>query len=310
MSDSPDQPHGTSSAKSSPCAQSIAKVTKHPTATELLAYLLHTHCCTNQAPLPLLLLLLCPFSIQAAQPITILVSDPSFCHHPGARVCVRPTATCIMSVSSSCHHLAVTMGATDNNLHQVCIFIRSIVQGCESVCVCGTGGGSGHACGGHPAPLPAGGPQVPAVPVKVCVLHRWRLLPCLWGAPCATTSWGASSSCCPCESVCVTQVEAPAMLVGGTLRHYQLGGLKFLMSLYNNNMNGILADEMGLGKTIQTISFLASLMEKKDNMGPHIILAPKVPLCSSLPSRSPSCPEKMPPFSLLLSATPPPCCQP
>lgn len=34
------------------------------------------------------------------------------------------------------------------------------------------------------------------------------------------------------------QVEAPAMLVGGTLRHYQLGGLKFLMSLYNNNMNG------------------------------------------------------------------------
>lgn len=66
------------------------------------------------------------------------------------------------------------------------------------------------------------------------------------------------------------------MLVGGTLRYYQLGGLKFLMSLYNNNMNGILADEMGLGKTIQTISFLASLMEKKDNMGPHIILAPKV----------------------------------
>lgn len=66
------------------------------------------------------------------------------------------------------------------------------------------------------------------------------------------------------------------MLVGGTLRHYQLGGLKFLMSLYNNSMNGILADEMGLGKTIQTISFLASLMEKKGNMGPHIILAPKV----------------------------------
>lgn len=70
------------------------------------------------------------------------------------------------------------------------------------------------------------------------------------------------------------------MLVGGTLRHYQLGGLKFLMSLYNNNMNGILADEMGLGKTIQTISFLASLMERKDNMGPHIILAPKVAVLS------------------------------
>ena len=113
------------------------------------------------------------------------------------------------------------------------------------------------------------------------------------------------------ESVCVAQMEAPAMLVGGTLRHYQLGGLKFLMSLYNNNMNGILADEMGLGKTIQTISFLASLMEKKANMGPHIILAPKVPLCSSLPpsTTSPllqSLPVLKPPFSLPLCAAPPP----
>ena len=79
------------------------------------------------------------------------------------------------------------------------------------------------------------------------------------------------------------------MLVGGTLRHYQLGGLKFLMSLYNNNMNGILADEMGLGKTIQTISFLASLMERKDNMGPHIILAPKVPTPASAPQHTLPC---------------------
>ena len=27
-------------------------------------------------------------------------------------------------------------------------------------------------------------------------------------------------------------------------------GLKWLISLYNNKLNGILADEMGLGKTI------------------------------------------------------------
>eukprot|EP00884_Botryococcus_braunii_P017901 jgi/Botrbrau1/4795/Bobra.0325s0017.1 len=73
-------------------------------------------------------------------------------------------------------------------------------------------------------------------------------------------------------------VEQPAMLQGGQLRHYQLGGLKFLLSLYNNNMNGILADEMGLGKTIQTISLLAYLMEKKGNCGPHLILAPKAVL--------------------------------
>ena len=39
------------------------------------------------------------------------------------------------------------------------------------------------------------------------------------------------------------QVEQPDMLEGGELRHYQLGGLKFLLSLYNNRINGILADE-------------------------------------------------------------------
>jgi SNF2 family DNA or RNA helicase len=32
---------------------------------------------------------------------------------------------------------------------------------------------------------------------------------------------------------------------------YQLNGLRWLVSLYNNNLNGILADEMGLGKTVQ-----------------------------------------------------------
>ncbi|KAK9808778.1 hypothetical protein WJX72_003449 [[Myrmecia] bisecta] len=74
------------------------------------------------------------------------------------------------------------------------------------------------------------------------------------------------------------QVVQPEMLQGGTLRHYQLGGLKFMLSLYNNRMNGILADEMGLGKTIQTIGLLAFLMEKKGNNGPHMILAPKAVL--------------------------------
>ena len=28
-------------------------------------------------------------------------------------------------------------------------------------------------------------------------------------------------------------------------------GLQWLVSLYNNQLNGILADEMGLGKTVQ-----------------------------------------------------------
>ena len=63
---------------------------------------------------------------------------------------------------------------------------------------------------------------------------------------------------------------------GGTLRAYQLGGVRFLLSLVNNGVNGILADEMGLGKTIQTIALLALLAEAKGNPGPHIVLAPKV----------------------------------
>ena len=34
------------------------------------------------------------------------------------------------------------------------------------------------------------------------------------------------------------------------LRDYQLKGVKWLVSLYNNGINGILGDQMGLGKTV------------------------------------------------------------
>ena len=43
------------------------------------------------------------------------------------------------------------------------------------------------------------------------------------------------------------------------MRSYQLEGLEWMLSLYQNGINGILADEMGLSKTIQTISMLAHL---------------------------------------------------
>ncbi|KAJ4955644.1 hypothetical protein NE237_012427 [Protea cynaroides] len=72
--------------------------------------------------------------------------------------------------------------------------------------------------------------------------------------------------------------EQPAMLQGGELRPYQVEGLQWMLSLFNNNLNGILADEMGLGKTIQTISLVAYLMEKKGVVGPHLIVAPKAVL--------------------------------
>jgi SWI/SNF-related matrix-associated actin-dependent regulator of chromatin subfamily A member 2/4 len=39
--------------------------------------------------------------------------------------------------------------------------------------------------------------------------------------------------------------EQPSILVNGNLKEYQVKGLEWLVSLFNNNLNGILADEMG-----------------------------------------------------------------
>lgn len=71
------------------------------------------------------------------------------------------------------------------------------------------------------------------------------------------------------------EVTAQAsILVGGTLKEYQVKGLQWMISLYNNNLNGILADEMGLGKTIQTISLITYLIEKKQQPGPYLVIVP------------------------------------
>uniref|UniRef100_A0A671R2B5 Probable global transcription activator SNF2L2 n=1 Tax=Sinocyclocheilus anshuiensis TaxID=1608454 RepID=A0A671R2B5_9TELE len=64
------------------------------------------------------------------------------------------------------------------------------------------------------------------------------------------------------------------LLINGTLKHYQIQGLEWMVSLYNNNLNGILADEMGLGKTIQTIALITYLMENKRLNGPYLIIVP------------------------------------
>ncbi|KAI1704447.1 bromodomain-containing protein [Ditylenchus destructor] len=73
-------------------------------------------------------------------------------------------------------------------------------------------------------------------------------------------------------------VKQPSLLGGGDsslqLKPYQLKGLQWMVSLYNNNLNGILADEMGLGKTIQTVSLITYLMEVKRVNGPYLIIVP------------------------------------
>ncbi len=59
----------------------------------------------------------------------------------------------------------------------------------------------------------------------------------------------------------------------GELRDYQLKGVRWLISLYQNGLSGILADEMGLGKTVQTIAFLAHLKSKGVH-GPYMVVGP------------------------------------
>ena len=66
----------------------------------------------------------------------------------------------------------------------------------------------------------------------------------------------------------------PSLLLKHTLREYQHVGLDWLVTMYENKLNGILADEMGLGKTIQTIALLAHLACEKGIWGPHLIVVP------------------------------------
>lgn len=65
----------------------------------------------------------------------------------------------------------------------------------------------------------------------------------------------------------------PAIFTG-TLKAYQLRGMNWLASLYDQGISGILADEMGLGKTVQSIAFLCHLAEYQDLWGPFLVICP------------------------------------
>ncbi|NCD34305.1 MAG: DEAD/DEAH box helicase [Spartobacteria bacterium] len=61
--------------------------------------------------------------------------------------------------------------------------------------------------------------------------------------------------------------------INGTLRPYQLHGLKWIQYLYENKLGGCLADDMGLGKTVQTIAMLSLVYPKQKK--PTLLIMPK-----------------------------------
>jgi len=74
--------------------------------------------------------------------------------------------------------------------------------------------------------------------------------------------------------------ESPKYIEGGIMRDYQVRGLNWMISLYENGINGILADEMGLGKTLQTISLIGYMKHFRKIPGPHMVIAPKSTLAN------------------------------
>ena len=85
-----------------------------------------------------------------------------------------------------------------------------------------------------------------------------------------------------------TKKLLPMMTV--EMRDYQLKGVRWLVALYQNGLNGILADQMGLGKTVQTIGFLSHL-RSKGIFGPYLILGPLSTLSNWINEFKRFCPD-------------------
>lgn len=60
----------------------------------------------------------------------------------------------------------------------------------------------------------------------------------------------------------VQAMQQPPNLVGGVLMHYQLEGLQWLISLWENGISGILADEMGLGECLFLLHAISFVFER------------------------------------------------
>eukprot|EP01119_Soliformovum_irregulare_P017497 TRINITY_DN5216_c0_g1_i2.p1 TRINITY_DN5216_c0_g1~~TRINITY_DN5216_c0_g1_i2.p1 ORF type:complete len:426 (+),score=121.64 TRINITY_DN5216_c0_g1_i2:2-1279(+) len=68
--------------------------------------------------------------------------------------------------------------------------------------------------------------------------------------------------------------EQPKQLKDVQMKDYQMVGLNWLISRYEQNLSAILGDEMGLGKTLQSIAFLTWLVHSKEITAPSLIICP------------------------------------
>jgi ATP-dependent helicase STH1/SNF2 len=68
--------------------------------------------------------------------------------------------------------------------------------------------------------------------------------------------------------------KQPSLLVGGTLKDYQVKGLQWMVSLYNNRLNGILADEM-------VTSTVMWLLARANAVAGRVLAKPFKPFLSS-----------------------------
>jgi len=63
-----------------------------------------------------------------------------------------------------------------------------------------------------------------------------------------------------------------------TLPHPQIAGVEWMVSLYNNSLNGILADEMGLGEEKWGKGVIVALLFTSDRLSRQVLFRPL--LCS------------------------------
>ncbi len=105
--------------------------------------------------------------------------------------------------------------------------------------------------------------------------NRWGEEACLQAA--AATKTGRLDGHEPriaCDTPAESQLATRMLGQPLQLRRYQIDGVKWLLSLHFNGVNGMLSDAMGLGKTPQTVVLLAHLYAHAENHGPHLIVVP------------------------------------